>query len=67
MLKAAEIFAEIRGNTPRIENNNAARKVYHVWRVYRHAVLEDSTMVTRHKIMDTGQLAALARTIYEGR
>ena len=63
-MKAALIFAEMRGDTVTLGGNVAAHSVYKLWRAVRVAQLSDGDLIEASKMMGTDQLVTFARLIY---
>ena len=63
-MKAALIFAEMRGTQLQMRGNIAAHKIYQLWRKVHNAELEDGNLIAASKLLDTDQLATLAARIY---
>ena len=63
-MKAALIFAEMRGAASTLGGNVAAHKIYKLWRAERANQLPCTDLIETSKILGTDQLATFARRIY---
>lgn len=63
-MKAALIFAEMRGQVPHLADNVTAHKIYKLWREVRQAEMEDGDLIAATKMLGTDELSTFAMCIY---